>query len=196
MLKKLLTIILCFVFTASVLPQTAENKNQKEKRAELEKESVAFLRETFRDVAILRTPENRISFNAEMAGLMWFHDEKEARSIFESVITDFKQILIQIDAQTNSIKINPEDTEFFNIPFIPSGGAQAKLMKKFYKSMGVRQQIAAAVSEHDPVLAHEFFIETAQVITNPDLRTQIAARDGGFEMKLLQAIAEKDPVKG
>ena len=200
MLKKLLAIILCFVFTVYALPQSAENKNQKEtqkeKRAELEKESVAFLRETFKDVANLRTPENRISFNAEMAGLMWFHDEKEARSMFENVITDFKQILIEIDAQTNSIKIRPEDTEFFIIPFIPSSDLQAKLMKKLYKAMGVRQQIALAVSEHDPVLAHEFFIETARVITNPDLRKQIDNRDGNFEMKLLQAIAENDPVKG
>src|SRR5688500_10874588 len=173
MLKKLLTIILCFVFTVSALPQKTENKNQKEKqekRAELEKESVAFLRETFKDVATLRTPENRISFNAEMAGLMWFHDEKEARSMFETVITDFKQILIEIDAQTNSIKINPEDAEFFSIPFVPSSNSQAKLMRKLNKAMGVRHQIASAVSEHDPVLAHEFFIETARVITNPDLR--------------------------
>ena len=52
MLKKLSTIILVFIFTISALPQKTENKNQKEKRAELEKESVAFLRETFGDVEI------------------------------------------------------------------------------------------------------------------------------------------------
>lgn len=196
MSQKLLTIVLCFAFTLSALPQTAENQNQKERRAELEKESVAFLREAFRDVANLRTPENRISFNAEMAGLMWFHDEKEARSMFEAVMTDFKHILIQIDAQTNSIKINAGDAELYSIPFIPSGNSQAKLLKKLFKAMGVRQQIASVISEHDPVLAHAFFIETAQVITNADLRKQIAARDGNFEMKLLQAIAENDPVKG
>ena len=196
MLKKLLSVLLALIFTVNVLPQTTENKNQKEKRAELEKESVAFLRETFGDVANLRTPENRISFNAEMANLMWFHDEKEARVMFETVITDFKQMLAQIEAQTSSIKINPEDAEMYGVPFFPASNVQAKLTKKLYKAMSVRQQIAAAVSEHDPVLAYGFFIETAQVITNPDLRKQFENRDGGFEMKLLQAIAEKDPVKG
>ena len=196
MLKKLSTIILVLIFAAVALPQKTENKNQKEKRAELEKESVAFLRETFGDVANLRTPENRISFNAEMANLMWFHDEKEARAMFETVITDFKQMLAQIDAQTNSIKINPEDAEMYGVPFFPASNPQAKLTKKLYKAMSVRQQITFAVSEHDPVLAHGFFIETTQVITNPDLRKQFENRDGGFEMKLLQAIAEKDAAKG
>lgn len=196
MLKKLSAVLLVFIFTAGVLPQATENKNQKDKKAELEKQSVAFLRETFGDVANLRTPENRISFNAEMANLMWFHDEKEARAMFEAVITDFKQMLFQIDAQTNSIKINAEDAEMYNIPMLPASNPQAKLMKKLYKAMSVRQQIAAAVSEHDPVLAHGFFIETAQAVTNPDLRKQFENRDNGFEMKLLQAIAEKDAAKG
>lgn len=195
MLKQLLTIALCFILTTSVFSQIADNKDQKEKRHELEKEAVAFLRETFRDVANLRTPENRISFNAEMAGLMWFHDEKEARSMFENVITDFKQILIQIDAQTSSMKINREDAALLDIPFIPSSNSQAKMMKKLNKAMGVRQQIAMAVSEHEPILAHEFYLQTGLVITNPDLRKQFDNRDGNFELRLLQAIAEKDPAK-
>ena len=127
---------------------------------------------------------------------MWFHDEKEAREMFETVIIDSKQILTLIDGQTSSLKINPEDTEMYGVPFLPASTLQAKLTKKLYKAMSVRQQIATAVSEHDPILAHGFFIETAQVITNPDLRKQIDARDGTFEMKLLQAIAEKDAVKG
>ncbi len=200
MLKKLSIVLLVFIFTVNVLPQIIENKNQQEKqaekRAELEKESVAFLRETFSDVANLRTPENRISFNAEMAGLMWFYDEKEARAMFEIVITDFRQMLLQIDGQLSSVKINAEDAEMYNIPFMPASDSQSKLLKKFGKAMSVRQQIASAVSEHDPVLAHEFFIDTSQTVTNPDLRKQLERRDGTFEMRLLQAIAEKEPEKG
>ncbi len=196
MLKKLSTIILLLIFTVNALPQATENKNQKDKKNELEKQSVAFLRETFSDVANLRTPENRISFNAEMAGLMWFHDGREARAMFETVITDFKQMLLQIDGQLSSVKINAEDAEMYSIPMLPASSPQAKLMKKLYKVMSVRQQIASAASEHDPLLAHAFFIETAQAVTNPDLREQFEKRDGGFEMKLLQAIAEKDAGKG
>lgn len=196
MLKKISTFVLFLIFNASIFPQATENKNQKDKKAELEKEAVAFLRETFGDVASLRTPENRISFNAEMAGLMWFHDEKQARTMFEAVITDFKQMLFQIDSQINATKINAEDAEMYSIPLLPAFEPQAKLMKKFYKAMSVRQQIASAVSEHDPILAHSFYIETAQVITNPDLRKQSENRDNGFETKLLQAIAEKDAEKG
>ena len=200
MLNKIITIIFILTFTVCALPQTTGINNptdkNSEKRAELEKESVAFLRETFSDVANLRTPENRISFNAEMANLMWFHDEKEARSMFETVITDFRQMLVQINAQLASVKLDAGEAELYSIPMMPASNPQAKLIKKFSKAMSVRQQIAAAVSEHDPVLAYSFYNDTAQSITNPDLRKQFENRDNGFEMKLLQAIAEKDADKG
>jgi hypothetical protein len=188
------------MFTFSASPQTTLNKNPPEKtaekRAEIEREAVAFLRETFGDAANLRTPENRIGFNAELTGLMWLHDEKQARSMFETVITDFRQMLFQLDGQLGSIKINSADAEMYDIPFLPASDSQSKLLKKFGKTMSVRQQIALVVSEHDPVLAHSFFIETGQTVTNPDLRKQFERRDDGFEMKLLQAVAEKDPEKG
>ena len=33
--------------------------------------------------------ENRVSFNAELASLMWFHDEKEAKAMYGGVVADF-----------------------------------------------------------------------------------------------------------
>lgn len=190
-----ISLILCLSISFNALAQIA-GAPPKEKTAELENEAVAFLRETFGDVANLRTPENRISFTAEMAGLMWFHDEKEAREMFQAVITDFRQMLFHIDGQINAANVSAKETEMYNIPLMPVSNPQAKLAKKLYKAMSVRQQIAAAVSEHDPVLAYDFFHDTAQVVTNPDLRKQFENRDLDFEMKLLQAIAEKDAVKG
>lgn len=194
--KLFLPIFLLLLSAHIIFSQTVPNVTKDDISPEIRKEAVALLRETSRDVANLRTPENRISFNAEMAGLMWFHDEKEARSMFEIVITDFKQMLSQLDVQLASVKINAGEAEFYSLPMLPAESSQAKLIKKFSKAMSVRQQIAAAVSEHDPVLAYSFFIETAQAVTNPELKKQFENRDKNFEMILLQAIAEKDPEKG
>ena len=74
--------------------QIAVEKKPTDDPEKLKKDAVAFLRETMTDVNNLRTLENRISFSAEIAGLMWFHDEKEARTMYQVTITDFQQLLL------------------------------------------------------------------------------------------------------
>src|SRR6476659_4781048 len=92
----------------SFFGQTVESKNPTEDKAKLEKEAVVFLRETLGDVNAMRSLENRISFTAELAGLMWFHDEREAKAMFTGVANDFRQLLLQYDAQMNSLGLKQE----------------------------------------------------------------------------------------
>jgi hypothetical protein len=211
MYQKLLLFALLFVFgdvspaqitgiraetNTEIKTNVKTNAKTETEAAELKKQAVEFLREAAGEVNNLRTLENRISFSSEMASLMWFHDEKEARELFSNVITDFKQLIAEIDSQINAAKVSAEDAEMNSLPFIPNSDPKAKLTKRLYKAMSVREQIASAVSEHDALLAYAFFTETAQSITNPDFRKQFEWKEKNLEMRLFQAIAGQDAGKG
>ena len=164
--------------------------------AETEKQAVAFLREAADEVGNLRTVENRIGFASEMAALMWLHDEKEARRMFASLITDFRQMFGEIEAQVSSAAITPEQFAMDSLPFPPNADPRAQLSKRFAKAVKVREQIITALSEHDPLTAHSFFLETGQLISSPTFKNRLHWQEKNLEMKLLNAIAMKDATKG
>lgn len=191
--RKLFLPFLLIYFVQIGFSQTTATKTEAEKTDEIKKQAVELLRETSQEVSNLRTLENRISFSAEIASLMWFHDEKEARTMYRTTISDFRELLSQIETQYNSLDA-AEQTEEVSGDFIfgGEGGSKATLMRKFTKAMGVRQQIALSIAEHDPQMGYDFFTQTAQAFTNPQLVSQFAGRDAYIELKLLDLIAEKD----
>jgi hypothetical protein len=195
MFRKLLTIALVVLLVSPVFSQVTDKKDPKEEAAKLQKEAVAFLRETMADVANMRTLENRISFSAEMASLMWFHDEREARGLFNGVIGDFKELLLRYDSQMNSYGVPAEDEEV-GPPNLFSGemSDRAQLSRKFRIALAVRQQIATSLAEHDPDVAFTFYFDSGSVITNAEFRKQFENRDSYFEYNLISQIAEKNAV--
>src|SRR6476659_7077803 len=96
-------VIALLLFTAALQAQTVPVSKDKaaEDEAKLDKAAIELLRDTSVEVGRLRTMENRISFNAELASLMWFHDDKEARAMYGAVVSDFKQLLSRLDAEMN-----------------------------------------------------------------------------------------------
>ncbi len=178
-------IILCAQINFS---QTAAAVGKDGVTPEMRKDVVALLRETSTEVNSLRTLENRISFTAELAALMWFEDEKEARTMLQGAVTDFRQLLANYDAQINAAGISPDEEQIY----LPGENDSAQFFRKFMKAVAVRQQIATAIAEHDPKLALEFFYDTALIITHPKFRKQIADQDSYFETRLLRQITEKD----
>ncbi len=186
--KLYLLSVLLILSTQTFFTQTVEKEKKGEISAELKKEAVVFLRETTAEVNNLRSLENRISFSSEMAGLMWFQDEKEARAMFQTVINDFRALLGQYDAQLGASELSPDDSDIYSA----ATGDKAPLLRKFRKAVNVRQQIATAIAEHDPRLALEFFTESGQAISNPTFRKQIESADTYFETRLLNEIAAKD----
>lgn len=183
-----LLLVLLLLLVQITFSQTIEKEKKGEISAELKKDAVVFLRETSADVNNLRTLENRISFSSEMASLMWFNDEKEARSMFNNVITDFRALLANYDAQIGASEITPEAGDFFS----GDTSDKAQLTRKFMKAISVRQQIATTIAEHDPKLALEFFTESGQAISNPTFRKQLEQQDRYFETRLLNEITAKD----
>ncbi|MEP7036813.1 MAG: hypothetical protein ABI891_00580 [Acidobacteriota bacterium] len=186
--KLFLLALFCLCITQINFSQTIANDDKNRVSPELRKDAIVFLRETSAEVNNLRSLENRISFSAELASLMWFEDEKEARAMFQAAINDFRQLFANYDAQINAAGITPNDERMF----MPGADATAQLARKFMKAISVREQIATAIAEHDPQLALDFFNDTALAITNPEFKKQITERDVYFEARLLQQIAEKD----
>jgi hypothetical protein len=177
-------LLLPFLVVQNNFSQVVETKKKDKISAELRKDAVSFLRETTTDVNNMRTLENRISFSAELANLMWFNDEKEARAMFKSVITDFRQLLTQFDAPETATETEEEAS-------LLVGGRGGDFNRKFFKATAVRQQIATNLAEHDPQLAFDFLAELAQAISNPKLRLQLE-QNSYFEMQLMNRIAEKN----
>lgn len=156
---------------------------------EVKEEAVKLLRETIVEINNLRTLENRISLLAEMASLTWAHDEQEGRQMFRSVINDFTQLLARYDAQLNNFGTSSDDEDIYAAY---GKGAKAETLRKMMKALGVRQQITKAIANHDPRYALEFYEATAQSISNPGIRKQIAQTDTYFLSGLLAQVAESD----
>lgn len=187
--------LLLLVSFQTAFAQTTEPEKPKVVTDELRKEAVAFLRETGADVGNLRSLENRISFSSEMAGLMWFYDEKEAAAMYGTVINDFKQLLADYDSQINALGVMPNESEYRASMFGGDQSDKTRLTQKFYKAMGVRQQIAMSLAEHDATLAFNFYYDTLSIITNAELRKATEERDSYFETQFVKQLALKDPSK-
>ncbi len=193
---KLLAFTLLLLLTGSTAAQTPSPSptQSAEDAATLEKEAVEFLRETSSEVGRLRTLENRISFDSELASLMWFHDEREARGMYTQVISDFKQLLSQFDSQMNAASMPNDDED--DGGFLFSGRGQSRIQRKFTIAMAVRQQIALSLAEHAPDMAYDFYVDSVSMISNPELLKNAERLNRYFESRLLQQIAESDAAKG
>lgn len=193
MLKKFLSLMLVAAFVLPVFAQATDKKTVEEKEAETRKEAVAFLRETMADVNNMRSLENRISFASEMAGLMWFHDEREARGMFTGVINDFKELLTRYDADMNALGNAEGDDDFGFSLFSGPSTNKSQLNRKFSTAMSVRQQIAMSLAEHDPELAFSFYSDSVSVVSNPEFVKKFAEhREDSYESMLITQMAEKN----
>ncbi len=197
MLKKLIlpSLVLCF---AAIAPaQVPGIKAADGDEAKFRQKALVFLQETAADVGNLRTLENRISFTAELANLLWFEDEKEARAMIESVINDFRQLVMQYDAQINALgpRGDGEEAGPGIMSFLEEPTNRSQIEKKFRMAFSVRQQMASGIAEHDPDLAYSFYEGIGNIVSNPEMRAKMIESDKHFEQQLLVKIAEKDPVK-
>lgn len=193
LLKLAFTLLL---FTAIVLPQNPKDEKKK-KAEELRAKAVEMLRETTFAVANLRTAENRISFMAELASLMWLHDRDQARAMYGNVVTDFKNLVAQVDTQMNMAQATA-DADLRDIGPGPGMLAEPsdalRAATKFRSAMAVRQAIAMSLAEHEPELALSFYYDSTSGITNARL-LEMTTNDGYFEVQLLSSVARKDAAR-
>jgi len=189
-MPRILLLSLILLSTICVLGQNPSDPKKTPEPEKLTENAVEFLRETSQDLSRMRSVENRISFSAEMASLMWFHSEKEARAMYATTITDFKQLLGQLDGQMNTVDVTADEDGGGGMGFLFGGGGRTPVERKLRIAMAVRQQIALSLAEHDPETAYSFFYDTASLITNAKFRKDTEQADKYFELQLIKQIAE------
>lgn len=196
LISLLLTFLLCCptVLYSQATTQPAPDETE----AKLRDSAVAFLRETSGDIGNMRSLENRISFTAELAALLWPHDQKEAAAMFGSAVSDFKQLLVQYDGMMNALEAPDDEAHaggFGGFLGMGEPTERMKISRKFRTAMAVRQQIAMSIAEHEPELAFNFYYDSLNSITNAQLKTEMTGRDSHFENQLLNEIAETNAAK-
>jgi hypothetical protein len=72
---------------------------------------------------------------------------------------------------------------------------RSRISRRFQTAMQVRQQIAMSLAEHDPELAFGFYLDSLQVLTNPEFRKQMENRDQYFEIQLMTQVAKTNAAK-
>jgi hypothetical protein len=196
MKKKLfLAAVLFSVFSISVFAQdTSENSadSAKDKAAELRKAAVEYLRESPGEINRLRTSENRISFSSELANLMWFHDEQEARKMFEDVARDFVQLMTEANATLNALGGSSDEPDFVG-PFMGSPTDTSNALRKIQTAVSVREQIALAIAEHDAQFGYDFVTRTAGIVTDEKLKQRIAFQEERLESKIIDQMSVTKP---
>lgn len=159
----------------------------------IKEEAVALIRTTLQDVGGMRTIENRISFTSELAGLMWYHDQREASALFSGVVNDYKTLISQYDTQMNSLQMaGASPNDYGGGLFGPEPTDMSRLSRKARVASMVRQQIAMSLAEHVPELALNFFYDSISIVTNESLKRQLSSGDEQFEFKLIARIAESN----
>ena len=191
MRRNLIALSILFLFSISVTAQMATKSPDPKEPQKLEKDAVDFLRETVVDVGNMHSLENRISFAAELASLMWLHDEKEARGMYLSVASDFKQLLMEYDQQMNTISPAEQDDEDGPVGAI----SQKQLQRKSQTAITLRRHIALSLAEHEPEMALAFYYNSVAALSNPAFRNQTNDQDKSFEFQLMTLVAKTNVVK-
>ena len=192
------TLTFVLVLSTAAFSQAVSEKNATEDAQKLRKEAVVFLRETLADVNGMRSLENRISFTAEMAALMWFYDESEGRAMYAGAIGDFRDLLARYDTQMNTLGVSVDDGDGPGgspMSFMVEPTEKGRVIRKFTVALAVGQQIALSLAEHDPELAYSFFFDSISSISNPEFRKQLETGTEYFETQLLGQIAETNAAK-
>lgn len=190
-MHKLINLLLLLAFAVHIVPAQVMESKRTDDQVKFRERTIELLRETSLEVSRMRSIENRISFSAELASLMWFHDEKVARSMYALTMNDFRELLIQLDGRMMTLDLPPdEETDF--VPSFFGGPARSPVERKLRIAMAVRQQIAMSLAEHDGDLALKFFYETVGLITSAQFRKETEAADKSFEMQLIKEIADSN----
>ncbi len=177
--------------------QSASDPSKIEGTDKLRKEAVAFLRETLVEINAMRSIENRLSFNAEMASLMWFHDEKEAQAMYLGVTRDFRQLIVEFDTELVNAAMTEAGGEdlAISIGLFGDRGSTSHTQRKFRKALEMRKQIAMSLAEHEPDMAMAFYHDSITGLASTEARSNATGEDSYFILQLMTQVAESNAAK-
>ncbi len=170
--RKFFTLFLCFIFIGQNLAQIAVKDEPKESdvSTELKDKSVILLNSLAREADQFSLPENRVGARIIVGNLLWEHDEKQARTIFQNAIADLNGMIQQIPF---------EDTEAADEQYLA-----------IYHTTSLRSELLLALALHDPKAA----LDALQFLTRKKSDGEnVFSEDQTLELALAAKITEKDP---
>lgn len=170
--KKVLAIVLCFLLVGQSLAQkkTIDEPKKLEISAELKEKTLNLLNSLAREAEQFYLPQNRVKARILVADLLWEHDEKQARAIFQNAIADLSSMIGQVPLETE------ENIEQMYIELNPI--------------RELRTEILMTLAARDP----KFALEALQVLNGKDSEgVSLFTEDTMLELGIASQIVEKDP---
>ena len=170
--QKVLAIALCFLLVGQSLAQTKtiEEPKKLEISAELKEKSLNLLNSLAREAEQFYLPENRVKARILVADLLWEHDEKQARAIFQNAIADLSSMIGQVPPETE------ENVEQMYMELNPI--------------RELRTEILMTLAARDP----KFALEALQILNGKDSEgNSLFTEDTMLELGIASQIVEKDP---
>jgi hypothetical protein len=170
--KKVFALALCLLLVGQNFAQkkTTEEPKKLEISAELKEKTLNLLNNLARETEQFYLGENRVKSRILVANLLWEHDEKQARAIFQSAVTDLNSMIGQIPPETEEgieeryAEINPIKT--------------------------LRTELLMALAARDP----KFALEALQALSGKDSEGEnLFTEDQTLELGIAALIVEKDP---
>ncbi|MET0752699.1 MAG: hypothetical protein ABWZ66_04975, partial [Pyrinomonadaceae bacterium] len=175
--QKVSAFLLCFLLVGQSLAQSKQAVEPKkfEISAELKEKSIALLNNLARDAEQFYLAENRAGARILVANLLWEHDEKKARAIFQDAISDVGLMIGEIPSNIEEAPdemyqtLNPikmlrtellmtlaaRDPKFALEALQMLGGKNAAGENLFTEDQTLELGIAAKIAEKDPKQAYE-----------------------------------------
>jgi hypothetical protein len=170
--QKVFAFLLCFLLVGQSLAQNKPTIEPKklEISAELKEKSIALLNNLARDAEQFYLAENRVSARMLVADLLWEHDEKRARAIFQDAVSDLSLMIGQIPSETD------------------------ETLDELYQTLGpikmLRTELLMTLAERDP----KFALEALQTLSGKNAEGEnLFVEDQTLELGIAAKIAEKDP---
>jgi hypothetical protein len=164
--------LLFLVNTPAQTPAPVETSKEEEQKAqqELEKKALSLLNEILDGAQLLKLPENRSYVFATAADLLWKHDEKRARTYFQSALADLAQAIR-----------NPTSDDLRRGDVI-------------WLLASSRQQILTTVARRDPQFALDLLQSTRDAFAeNQPLWARMMDQELMLEQAIAAEVAAKDP---
>ncbi|MGC2235634.1 MAG: hypothetical protein WA584_05710 [Pyrinomonadaceae bacterium] len=170
--QKVFAFLLCFLLVGQSLAQSKQAVELKkfEISAELKEKSIALLNNLARDAEQFYLAENRAGARILVANLLWEHDEKKARAIFQDAISDVGLMIGEI-----SSKIEEQPDEMY---------------QTLNPIKMLRTELLMTLAARDP----KFALEALQMLGGKNAAGEnLFTEDQTLELGIAAKIAEKDP---
>jgi hypothetical protein len=165
-------ILIAALFLCPTLSFAQQNNsaepNQKVNDTELKEKAYGLLESLATQTSTLQSAENRARIGSNIAGSLWSHDDKRARTILISVAEDIRSGL-QLGEEDN-----PKDETTFMV------------------FLHLRSDTVERIAKHDPELAFEF-LKTTEPVYKDHPPSYLVEREHALTMRLAKQIAAANP---